>query len=102
MPLDFSKPLIYNDDVFGRLYNQQKATYHHKSQLFPGKHAILVEDGEIYYCDENGLEAGNFEPSVSNEEPERPEEIPNEPRCNCGNFFEACQFPNCASGSQVV
>jgi hypothetical protein len=36
------------------------------------------------------------------ETPERPEEIPDEPRCDCGHFFEICNFPNCASGSQVV
>lgn len=33
--------------------------------------------------------------------PERSEEIPNEPRCDCGHFFEICNFPNCACGSQI-
>jgi hypothetical protein len=29
----------------------------------------------------------------------RPEEINNEPRCDCGHLFEICNHPNCPCGS---
>lgn len=28
----------------------------------------------------------------------RPEEIDNEPRCDCGSLFEICNHPNCPCG----
>jgi hypothetical protein len=29
---------------------------------------------------------------------DRPEEIPDEPRCDCGHLFEICNHPNCPCG----
>lgn len=29
---------------------------------------------------------------------DRPEEIDNEPRCDCGHLFEICNHPNCPCG----
>jgi hypothetical protein len=33
--------------------------------------------------------------------PERPEEIPDEPRCDCGVFFDSCSYPYCSFGGKL-
>lgn len=62
--IDFAKPIVYNDDVFGRLYNQQPAYY---CETLNGIHRIMV-DGQNKWCNDLGIEDGYEEPSVFNEE----------------------------------
>ena len=65
--IDFAKPIFYNDDVFGRLYNQRTAAV--VGKCIDGKYQIRVgrrpTDFDVF-CDERGFEEGANEPSVFN------------------------------------